>query len=237
MYKVLIVEDYPDEAAALRDCLERYAEKHSLDLSIETSETARGLVAGNRTFDLVFLDIELPGMSGMEAATLLRSFDAATPVVFTTSLSQYAAKSYEVDAAGFIVKPVTMPKLEMIMDKVSSRLRATGTARIVIPTSGGVRVLPVRDIVYVELVRHDLVFHMADGEQPKMRGTIKQVVDQVSEGSPFLQISSGCVVNMDYVRLIKGADVQLSDGTALPLSRARRKDAVDAFSAYMGLTF
>lgn len=237
MYKVLIVEDYPDEATALRECLERYAEKHSLDLSIETSETARGLVAGNRTFDLVFLDIELPGMSGMEAATLLRSFDAATPVVFTTSLSQYAAKSYEVDAAGFIVKPVTMPKLEMVMDKVSSRLRATGTARIVIPTSGGVRVLPVRDIVYVELVRHDLVFHMADGEQPKMRGTIKQVVDQVSEGSPFLQISSGCVVNMDYVRLIKGADVQLSDGTALPLSRARRKDAVDAFSAYMGMTF
>lgn len=237
MHKVLIVEDFADDAALLAEELERYARRRGLELSVETSESAMAIAAGNRTFDLIFLDIELPGINGMEAAELLRAYDTNTPVIFTTSLAQYAVRSYEVGAAGFIVKPVTQPKLELAMDKVLGRLRATGAERIALPTSGGVRVIPVRDVCYVELVRHDLVFHLAPDEEPvRVRGTIKQVAEHVRPEGPLLQISSGCVVNMDYVQLIKGSEVRMTDGTALPLSRARRREAVETFSSYLGGT-
>lgn len=238
MIKVLIVEDYPDEADALREALAAYAKKHNVEFSVVWSEKAKALVSGEKTFDLVFLDIELPDMSGMDAATLMRSFDKGTPIIFTTSLSQYAAKSYEVDAAGFIVKPVTLPKLEMCMDKVMGSLQRAQNAKIVLPQAGGVRVLLTREIVYVELVRHDLMIHLYGQKEPiKIRGTIKQVLDSIDAEGPLLQVSSGCLVNMDYISLISGNDVQLADGTILAVSRARKKDVVARFSSYIGRTF
>lgn len=235
MYKVLIVEDFPDDAALLEEELQRYGQRHHLEFSVEKSPFATALTSGSRTFDLVFLDIELPGISGMEAAQLMRSYDTSTPIVFTTSLAQYAARSYEVEASGFIVKPVTGPKLEMCMDKIVGRLRRAGEERLVLPTGGGLRVIPLRDLRYVELVHHDLVFHLAGDHEPlRLRGTIKQVAEKVVEGGPLLQISSGCVVNMDYVRAIRGFEVEMEGGEVLPLSRSRKRPALEALSSYMG---
>lgn len=238
MHKVLVVEDFPDDAELLKEELGRWGVRHGFDFDVSWSQTATALASGNRSWDLVFLDIELPGINGMEAAELMRTWDAGTPIIFTTSLSQYAVKGYEVGAAGFIVKPVTQPKLEMCMDKVVGSLRRTGQNRIVLPQGSGVRVIPVNELYYVDLVRHDLVFRLAGSDEPvKVRGTVRQLLEAAPEDAPLLQISSGCVANMDYIRLIKGSEVVMADGTALPLSRARKKDALEAFAAYMGRTF
>ncbi len=238
MHKVLIVEDYPDDAEALREAVERYGRTHGFEFDIIVSETAGALAAGVRSFDLVFLDIELPGTSGMDAATLMRAYDTSTPLIFTTSLSQYAVRSYEVDAVGFIVKPVTQPKLEMCMDKIAGRLRLAGADRVVIPMSGGVRIIPTNSIYYVELVRHDLVFHLTTDDEPvRLRGAISQLSEKADGEGPLLRISSGCIVNMDYVRLIRGPEVQMANGDMLPLSRRRRREAIEAFSAYLGGAF
>lgn len=236
MHKALIVEDYPDDAALLAEELARYGRRHGFDFHVETSPLATALASGSRSFDLVFLDIELPGINGMEAAELMRAYDTTTPIIFITSLSQYAVRGYEVGATGFIVKPVTQPKLEMCLDRIVGRLRRTGSDRIVVPAGGGLRVIPIGDLRFVELVRHDLVFHLADGDEVRLRGTIKQVADHISEGGPLLRISSGCIVNMDYVRLIKGSEVEMEGGDVLPLSRGRRREALETFASYMGGT-
>ena len=68
--------------------------------------------------DVVFMDIDLPGMNGMDAAAQMLRCDATTQIVFVTSLAQYAVKGYEVDAAGFIVKPVRFYDMAMCLDKV-----------------------------------------------------------------------------------------------------------------------
>ena len=237
MHKVLIVEDYADEADVLRDAVMRYGEKRGLEFEIETSPVATALARGNRTFDLVFLDIELPGINGMEAAELMRSYDPDTPLIFTTSLAQYAVRGYEVGAAGFIVKPITQPKLEMALDKVVGRLSRAGAGRIVLQVGGGVRVIPLRELYYVELLRHDLAFHLTTDDEPLMlRGTIRQIMEAAEKDGPLLQISSGCVVNMDYVRLMQGSRVSMANGDLLPLSRSRRREAIERFSAYLGGT-
>ncbi len=236
MHKALIVEDYPDDAALLAEELARYGRRHGFDFHVETSPLATALASGSRSFDLVFLDIELPGINGMEAAELMRAYDTTTPIIFITSLSQYAVRGYEVGATGFIVKPVTQPKLEMCLDRIVGRLRRTGSDRIVVPAGGGLRVIPIGDLRFVELVRHDLVFHLADGDEVRLRGTIKQVADRIEEGGPLLRISSGCIVNMDYVRLIKGSEVEMEGGDVLPLSRGRRREALETFASYMGGT-
>ena len=106
MFRILIVEDNPEEQATLRAHLERYATEHGEDFQIAWLKSAVEFVEGSETADLIFMDIDLPGINGMEAATLLRSFDQQTPLIFVTNLSQYAVRGYEVDALDFIGRGV-----------------------------------------------------------------------------------------------------------------------------------
>ena len=134
----------------------------------------------------------------------------------------------------------TVGEMAKLLGIAASTLRyydQEGLLPFVERSSGGVRVVPLGELAYVELVRHDLVFHLATGDEPlKVRGTIKQILDGAAPDGPLLQVSSGCVVNMDFVRLVKGPEVRMADGTVLPLSRARRKEALETFTRYLGGT-
>ena len=98
MYRVLIVEDTPAEADALRGFLERYAAEKGLELGIEVLGSALEFIDLRRTADLVLMDIDMPGINGMEAAQIMRGYDTQTPLIFVTNLAQYAVRGYSVDA-------------------------------------------------------------------------------------------------------------------------------------------
>lgn len=235
MLKALIVEDSPSEKQALVHALMLYGQRRNLDIKTTWLTSVAGMASGEREFDVVFLDVGLPGMNGMDAAQLMRSYDSSTPLVFVTSLSQYAVKSYEVNASGYVIKPVTLPKIEMCMDRVLQHLRSREGRHVTLTMGSGVRVVPLGDIRYIELLRHDLTYHLAtNNETLRLRGTIKDAAEELGQDGRFLRISSGCLVNMDCVRLIKGTSVILYDGTKLPLSRSRRAEALERFADYLG---
>ena len=94
------------------------------------------------------MDIDLPGMSGMEAAGLMRAYDEETPLIFVTNLAQYAIRGYEVDALDFIVKPVSWYHFSMRMDKAMRAMRRhSATGRLKVSTRSGVRVIPPADVL------------------------------------------------------------------------------------------
>ena len=117
MYRIALVEDELDAADALAAFLDRYAQERGLDFALARFTNAMDFELTKESFDLVFMDIQMPGINGMEAAHLLRTYDEVTPIVFVTNLAQYAVRGYEVDALDFIVKPVTYFNFRMRMDK------------------------------------------------------------------------------------------------------------------------
>lgn len=237
MYQVLIVEDDAEAADSLQACLNRYAHEYALALHITRYESAIPLVTGKRTFDLVFLDIDLPGVNGMEAAELLRTYDKRTPIVFVTNLAQYAVRGYQVDALDFIVKPVSYYNFSMRMDKAVRAMRRNDRPHLSVTTRAGIRVLEPGDIVYVETVNHDLVYHLRsiddEAEILRIRGSLSKLERELADG-PFLRISSGCLVNMDHVRSMQAGMVRMSDGTTLYASRAKKRAALETFADYLG---
>ena len=106
MYQIISIEDDPAEAEVLRHHVERFSRENNVELSLTWLRTAADFLERHRPADLILMDIDLPGISGMEAATLLRSYDSETPLIFVTNLAQFAIKGYEVDALDFVVKPV-----------------------------------------------------------------------------------------------------------------------------------
>ena len=107
MLRVAIVEDSPRDAEQLTNCLRRFCSKHGTEIEIERYENALLFLQGYKgDFEIVFMDIDMPMMSGTEAARSLRRVDPHVLLIFVTALARFALNGYEVDAYDFIVKPV-----------------------------------------------------------------------------------------------------------------------------------
>lgn len=233
MYRILIVEDTPAESDNLRAMLSRYGIEHGEQFAVDVMTSAVEYDAKKPAADLIFMDIDMPGMNGMEAAEALRERDEETLLIFVTNLAQYAVHGYAVDALDFIVKPVSYDDFALRMDRAMRQLRKRTGATVTLPTSEGSRVVAVRDIVYVDILRHDLYYHIDGLAAPlRLRGSIKAAADEL--GTDFVRISSSCLANMAHVKLIRQGSVVLSTGKELFYSRGCRKEALEMLNAYVG---
>ena len=233
-YQVLIVEDNADERSWLRGCVEKYASEHNDEFAITEYESAIPLIEASRAFDLIFLDINLPcGINGMEAARILRTYDETTQIVFVTDLAQYAVRGYEVDALGFIVKPISYYGISRYLDKALRVIRRNIGKNITVPLKRGLRMFPSTELVFAETAGHNLVYHLASGQPITARGSLSKLVEEL-EGEPFVRIASSFLVNMDHVRAIEEGSVVMSTGETLYFTRARKKEALATITSYLG---
>ena len=233
VYRFLVIEDDSAAAARLRTFVERYLAEHGIEASIDWLKTAFEFIELKQRYDLVFMDINLPGINGMDAAGLLRKHDSETLIVFVTDLAKYAVKGYEVDALDFIVKPVTYQGLALRMDRVMRALAARPSTNLVVNGREGISVFPMRDLLYVAVSDHYLAYHLANGTQVLARETMRSFCQSHTQPQ-LVQISSGYVVNADNVRSIRGQEVQVSNGDILVISRPKRRAAMEAFARYYG---
>ncbi|WP_455137784.1 LytR/AlgR family response regulator transcription factor [Thermophilibacter sp.] len=233
MYRTLIVEDEPKEAQRLIDYVRRYGEAHDVAFRISWLRSAMEMLSDKGRYDLVFLDINLPGISGMEAAQLMRVYDETTPIIFVTNLSKYAVKGYEVGATGFIVKPVTWGNLSMSLDRALRAVAQSAGRSVMVPTEDGARVLPFSSIVFVEVTGHRLTYHLEGGETLEARGALGQLEEEL-EGAPVLRVSKSCLANMDKITLVRAHELQMVTGDVLRVSRTRRREVLDAVTDYLG---
>jgi DNA-binding LytR/AlgR family response regulator len=231
------VEDDDSAAETLEDCIERYGREFGMEFSVVRFASAVEFLKKERSCDLVFMDIDLPGISGMEAAELMRAYDKTTPLIFVTNLAQYAVMGYQVNALDFIVKPVSYYSFSMRMDKAVRAMERGGHKRLTVATRDGISVLEYWEILYIETVKHDLVYHVVgapkDEEPLHVRGSLTKLEEQLGQSS-FLRISSSCIVNMDHIRSMKNGEIVLSTGERLYASRARRRPCIEAFADYLG---
>ena len=233
MYRILIVEDTPAEADVLRGHLERYAAEKGLSLSIEVLPSALEFVNSRHAADLVFMDIDMPGINGMEAAEILRTYDTETPLVFVTNLAQYAVRGYQVDAVDFVVKPVEYGNFSQRMDRAMRVVARNSAQSLALPTENGLRVVAQSELVYVDMSKHDVCYHLADGTCLKERGSLRAAEERLGAAS-FVRVSSGCLANMGRVARIGRESIVMEDGTELFFSRSQRKRALEALANFVG---
>ena len=234
MPHIAIVEDEFEAAETLATFINRYANEKNLELTITRFSGAMDFEVTHQKFDLIFMDIQMPGINGMEAAHLMRTYDSETPIIFVTNLAQYAVKGYEVDALDFIVKPVTYFNFRMRMDKAVRRIRRNGDRSMAIGTRDGMRVVALPDIEYVEISKHDLSYHLVGEKDPLVVYGSLVAFEQKVEGGPFVRISNCCLVNMNRVRAIRGNELVMHGGEVLYFSRSRKREAVATITGFLG---
>lgn len=234
MYRALIVEDDEAAASTLRTHIKRFAAERGVAFSTEVVPSALELLEGGRAADVIFLDIGLPGISGMEAAEIIRQKDQVTPIVFVTDLAQYAVRGYQVDAIDFMVKPIAYEDFALRMGRVLRVMARNDSETISLSTASGLRVVPLRDIVFVEILKHDLYWHVLGEDEPlRLRGSIKGAAEMLGEHR-FCRISASHIINMGQVKRVRSNELVMSDGQTLAISRSRKAQALEALAQFAG---
>ncbi|KUH58138.1 hypothetical protein AUL39_07945 [Tractidigestivibacter scatoligenes] len=233
MYQVLLLEDSPAAAQSLLAHVRRYSREHDVELNVTWQDSARSLTELSEKADLILMDIEMPGLDGMEAATLLRTFDATTPIIFVTNLAQFAVRGYEVDALDFMVKPVSYGAFCMRMDKALRVMERNDSHSLVLKTQGGITVVRASEIAYINSRGHDLLFHLANGQTTSERGTLASVEERLP-ALQFVRVSKGTIVNMAQIKRYRSSEVTLLDGTTLTIGRTMRASVIEKVNTFFG---
>ena len=232
MMRIAIVEDEANQrgqlAIGVRGVLAGLeAELVCLD---EAAPLLARYAAGER-FDLLLLDIQLPGMDGMSAAARVREFDADVLIVFITSMAQYAVQGYKVDALDFLVKPVTREVLDACLARALRRLRKREPASLSVRSGGSLRIVPVSSILYAESREHRTLLRTREEEIP-CAGSLGSLEEALIPHG-FFRCHAAFVVSFAQVERLDGGDV-IVGGRRVPLSKHRRRQFLAALAAFWG---
>lgn len=237
IYKIAIVEDEENVIEQLKTMLKKYWKENSIkdEYLIESFSSAEDYLnqENKHEYDLFFLDIQMAGLSGMQLAREIRKADENVLIVFVTNMVQFAVESYEVQAYDFIVKPLTYSNFYMRLKRILRRLSHwSDDAFISISTRSVQRRLRILDIIYVEVINHNIIFHLTGNEKITINSTMHEWEKKL-EPYHFVRCNSCYLINLRYVSALKGEYIIINE-EELHISRSKKQNFLSEFAKYVG---
>ena len=234
--RIAIVEDQEEEAARLAAYLDRYSKEKSCTFLISRFESGDSFLSRYQPiYDVVLMDIMMPGTNGLDAARELRKVDSDVTLIFVTNMARFAIRGYEVEAFDFVVKPVTYQSFMMKMDRVLAKLKnEQRETHILLSLPEGKKRLSPAQIKYLEVNGHKVIYHTTQGNFPvysSMKSAQEQLNPQV-----FCRCNNCYLVNLNFVSAINGLSVTV-DNEVLQISRARKNAFISQLNEFLGGNF
>lgn len=205
-------------------------EAHSF-LTFQKGEDLITALEESEEIHILLLDIDMPGISGLEAAKNLRKKYEDVILIFVSAYEQYVFDSFEYHPFRFIRKNRLKQELPVALRAAESLYQKNRKRYIVIKCDEGDVRIEQSEITHVEVLMRRLYIYLQDGTVLHTWKTIKEFLKEMN-GSNFVKIHSGCAVNLKYVSRYAGNEITLDNGVRLIASRAGMKTFKEELSRY-----
>lgn len=230
---IAVVEDSIDDLNNCLSLLDKYSKEKNVQFDIQTFESGDAfLMRFKSQFDFIILDINLSAMNGIDVARSVRAKDEEVIIMFATNLAKYATNGYEVDAIDFALKPLTYASFYLRLERVMKKLNKKSDSFLVVPSDGGFSKINVNDVLYVEVISHDIIFHMMSGQNITTSGTLKKY-DEKLKDLWFIRCNSCYLVNAHKIKRVEKLDIQLVNDEIIAISHPKKKSFMERFKKYV----
>ncbi|MCQ2494623.1 MAG: LytTR family DNA-binding domain-containing protein [Lachnospiraceae bacterium] len=236
MIHVAICDDDPEMVAGhkqkVEECFKQLGSIGQITTYTSSDNILYDITEDEKFYDLVLLDIEMPGFSGMEVAGKIKPFLPNAKVIFITSHIEFAIDAFELFVFRYVPKQDMEKRLPLAISDAIRLLELEEGKSYTIQTNSRLEKIPYKDILYI----------MKDGKNAeitgvggvsKVRKTLQQVYEELG-AEEFIFIDRGCIVNIIHVMQIKDGTAVLKTGENLAVSRSHLQDVKDQINAYWG---
>ena len=231
---IALVDDRKEDLDILETCLREYASIHQLELDLHRFTGAEELLADYRPlrYTVIFLDIFMNGMTGIEAAEQIRDIDDDTILIFLTTSDDHRADAFRCHAQDYLSKPCEQKNVFRIMDYILRMHTDRDEKRLSFVCDRKNCSVRFADLVCLETEKNYLIIRDNLGTVYKVRMTLSSIKDQLGDDPRFLTILRGVIVNMDYVKKITGNTCFLEGNIAMPVTVRNSKIIQQTFHNY-----
>lgn len=217
MYRFAVCDDDPADIEYIETLIRKWNRMAGYQIEIERFPSGEAFLFAfeeDQSYDVLFLDIEMKDLSGIDLAQKLRQLGSRIQIIFVTGYMDYIAQGYDVEALHYLLKPVTEEKLCGVLDRAMERLK-NREKELTLTMSEGIVRIPLAEIRYLEVMGNYVTIH--GGESYSVKRTLSELEKMLDER--FYRIHRSYIVNLQSVKKCTRTEVILKDDTVLPLSR------------------
>ncbi len=231
MVHIAVVDDEQDMQNQICQYIKNYEIEYKDKFQVSVFKDGLELVENyEKKYNILFLDIQMKKMNGMDTAMHIRKLDQDVIIIFLTNMANFAIKGYSVEALDFILKPVSYFVFQEQLKKALTRLKKISPSFIALHFDGGFYKVNIEKICYIESFGHKLIVNTVD-DHFETKGTMKSMEEKLKNHN-FFRCNNSYLVNLFYVDSVRQNDVYVN-GHVLKISRPKKTAFMDTLANYM----
>lgn len=234
MIRVAFCDDELSELEELQVLLGQYRAERGREIDCAAFRSPLDLLAAVERgvrFDILFLDVLMPGENGIDTAEEIRSRDSSVKIIFLTSSTEFAVQSYRVGAYYYQLKPVWKESLFRLLDAALSACEEERGRGLILRCRSGITRVELKQLEYCEVLHRTLILHLTDGTVLESTGSLDELYHQLRTCGGFLRPHRSYLVNLDRIEKLSARAITMSSRAEIPLPRGKYNEVKDAFLA------
>jgi len=213
--------------------IETYLQNQGINgkvFAYDSAEKLHSVIESKRIcFDIIFLDIIMDDMNGMTCARIIRRQDKLVKIVFLTSSTDYVYEGYEVNATGYLVKPINAKQLIAVMEKILVQIEDIDKESIYITSRGVIQRILTRNILYAESKKNYVQIVLAKTDERLVIYTKLDEFEQLHPSKLWIRCHKSYIINFLFIEQYASDQFVLSDDTVIPISRTYKDQVREHF--------
>lgn len=231
MIRVAICDDEAYMSDRIRTMAVDFFHGKNMEVEIRRFSCGEDLLKYDKQVDILFLDIQMNGMDGMETARKLRERKFRGFLIFITVLGEMVFQSFEVQAYDYLVKPVEEKHFEKTMERLYVSMQNASEASLLVQKGYESRIISLEDIIYCEIIDRKIYLNLVSSEVVDYYERIEHLETKLA--GVFFRCHRSYLINLKHLKSYKNGIAYMEGGKEIPVSRLRSKEFSGVVLQYM----